>query len=512
MPAFKIASGDNDFMPLLQRSRATGKPILLSTGMADLGDDRRAANAVIEGVWQRADVDPGLVLLHCVSAYPTPPAEANLRAIRALPTPRRARSATPTTRSASTRRVARGRRSARASSRSTSRSTRRSPTSATTSCRPIRRSCGAGRARARGRGAAGRRRRSGSCRRKRPPPAPRGARSPPRATCRRAHRSPPQRPHLAAARRAALPPGEEAGCWSAAQLRRAVTARRADSSLDDRGLARCAASPATRDRARIEPSASTLPRADAPARAGRRTATLRITPAGRAARTLCCTAASRDHRSRSALQPAVRGRRRHARPTTASSTTTSSCARRWSAHGAQLRDRGDTEVLARLLAHDGAGGPRPLRGHVGVRRVRRERRRARCWRATASAKSRSTFYRDDDGGLYFGSELKFIFALLGRRAAGQRTTTSSATSSTATRRSTRVARRSSQGLEELPPATMLRVDAPDGEHGASRYWDAALRARRVDMSYEEAVAGTRERLIALGASCGCAPTCRSPSA
>ncbi|MGB8182743.1 MAG: N-acetylneuraminate synthase family protein, partial [Stellaceae bacterium] len=36
VPAFKIASGDNDFTPLLRAVAATGKPIILSTGMADL--------------------------------------------------------------------------------------------------------------------------------------------------------------------------------------------------------------------------------------------------------------------------------------------------------------------------------------------------------------------------------------------------------------------------------------------------------------------------------------------
>lgn len=83
VPAFKIASGDNDFHPLLRAVAATGKPILLSAGMAALGEIK-AAKAVIEGEWATDGHDPGLVILHCVSAYPTSPEEANLSAIRSL--------------------------------------------------------------------------------------------------------------------------------------------------------------------------------------------------------------------------------------------------------------------------------------------------------------------------------------------------------------------------------------------------------------------------------------------
>lgn len=83
VPAFKIASGDNDFGPLLEAVAETGKPVILSTGMTDL-DGVRRARSVIETVWQARGVRPGLALLHCVSAYPTPPDQANLAAIEAL--------------------------------------------------------------------------------------------------------------------------------------------------------------------------------------------------------------------------------------------------------------------------------------------------------------------------------------------------------------------------------------------------------------------------------------------
>ena len=82
-PAFKIASGDNDFMPLLQAVARKAKPVILSTGMLDMAGAAFALGTV-EREWTALGVDPGLVLLHCVSAYPTPAAEANLMAIPAL--------------------------------------------------------------------------------------------------------------------------------------------------------------------------------------------------------------------------------------------------------------------------------------------------------------------------------------------------------------------------------------------------------------------------------------------
>jgi sialic acid synthase SpsE len=83
VPAYKIASGDNNHWPLLRAVAATGKPVMLSTGMADLKAVRRS-QAFIEGQWARAGVEGELALLHCVSAYPAPPGEANLGAIRDL--------------------------------------------------------------------------------------------------------------------------------------------------------------------------------------------------------------------------------------------------------------------------------------------------------------------------------------------------------------------------------------------------------------------------------------------
>jgi sialic acid synthase SpsE len=84
VPAFKVASGDNDFYPLLDRVAATGKPVMVSLGF---GGAARAAQLVdyFRGAWKRRGMsEPGLALLHCVAAYPTPDEHANLGAIRDL--------------------------------------------------------------------------------------------------------------------------------------------------------------------------------------------------------------------------------------------------------------------------------------------------------------------------------------------------------------------------------------------------------------------------------------------
>lgn len=84
VPAFKVASGDNDHVSLLERIATTGKPVILSTGMTTL-DGVAYSLGTLTRVWARARiVDPGLILLHCVSAYPTPSSQANLMALRAL--------------------------------------------------------------------------------------------------------------------------------------------------------------------------------------------------------------------------------------------------------------------------------------------------------------------------------------------------------------------------------------------------------------------------------------------
>ena len=77
--AFKIPSGELTNTALLRHVARKGKPMIISTGMADLMEVDAALRACGEEV-RRA----GAVLLHCVSAYPAEPAELNLRAMATM--------------------------------------------------------------------------------------------------------------------------------------------------------------------------------------------------------------------------------------------------------------------------------------------------------------------------------------------------------------------------------------------------------------------------------------------
>src|ERR1700748_1010126 len=75
---YKVASYELLVTPLLQACAATGKPVVLSTGMATMEEIADAANTL------KAAGASDITLLHCVSAYPTPVEEANLSAIAAI--------------------------------------------------------------------------------------------------------------------------------------------------------------------------------------------------------------------------------------------------------------------------------------------------------------------------------------------------------------------------------------------------------------------------------------------
>jgi N-acetylneuraminate synthase len=75
---FKIASYQVLLLDLLREVARSEKPVVLATGMATL-EEVRAAFDALRGAGCRE-----LTLLHCVSSYPTPPAQANLRAIDTL--------------------------------------------------------------------------------------------------------------------------------------------------------------------------------------------------------------------------------------------------------------------------------------------------------------------------------------------------------------------------------------------------------------------------------------------
>jgi N-acetylneuraminate synthase len=78
VPAYKIASMDVNHLPLLKYVAKTKKPVILSTGMATLGEIETALETLRQGG------TPSVVLLHCVSIYPSPPEMMNLRNIQTL--------------------------------------------------------------------------------------------------------------------------------------------------------------------------------------------------------------------------------------------------------------------------------------------------------------------------------------------------------------------------------------------------------------------------------------------
>ena len=83
VPAFKIASGDNDFFPLMEVIAETGKPIIMSTGLMNLDEVKKSA-LFIKNIWQENQIEQKLALLQCVASYPVPPENANLLTIREL--------------------------------------------------------------------------------------------------------------------------------------------------------------------------------------------------------------------------------------------------------------------------------------------------------------------------------------------------------------------------------------------------------------------------------------------
>ena len=81
--SYKISSGDNNFYPLIKEIAHKNKPIILSTGFADI-DKIDKSKRLIENIWKNQNIIGELSILHCVSAYPVEPEYANLKAIETL--------------------------------------------------------------------------------------------------------------------------------------------------------------------------------------------------------------------------------------------------------------------------------------------------------------------------------------------------------------------------------------------------------------------------------------------
>ena len=75
MPAYKIASLEINDLPLIRQAASKGRPMIISTGAASLGDIERAVNAC------REEGNDDIALLKCTSEYPAPVEKANLQTI-----------------------------------------------------------------------------------------------------------------------------------------------------------------------------------------------------------------------------------------------------------------------------------------------------------------------------------------------------------------------------------------------------------------------------------------------
>lgn len=78
VPVFKIASADITHIPLIKKIAKKNLPIILSTGMASLDEIKFAVNSIHD------EGNHDVMIMHCITSYPTKPEDANLELIRVL--------------------------------------------------------------------------------------------------------------------------------------------------------------------------------------------------------------------------------------------------------------------------------------------------------------------------------------------------------------------------------------------------------------------------------------------
>ena len=78
VPAYKIASFENNHFPLIKKVAKTGKPMIISTGMASKKEIKEAINVA------KSSGCKNIILLKCTSSYPADPRESNILSIKQL--------------------------------------------------------------------------------------------------------------------------------------------------------------------------------------------------------------------------------------------------------------------------------------------------------------------------------------------------------------------------------------------------------------------------------------------
>lgn len=77
---WKVPSGEITNLPYLRKIGALGKPVIISTGMADINEIEAAINTVVKAGTKRDNI----TVLHCNTEYPTPMSDVNLRAMNSI--------------------------------------------------------------------------------------------------------------------------------------------------------------------------------------------------------------------------------------------------------------------------------------------------------------------------------------------------------------------------------------------------------------------------------------------